>query len=378
MNDKEIGEIRRRFKIDRTNINSIFGCYVNDRREIISQFEQSMFNIQENEREMYLNLLKKVLTGTLNKNLLDISFTTKQTMDSEEHSLLMRLKDSSLKEDEALTELYTKIIESVMIEGNYLILIASEKYDVGYKSKDGGSFSEASDTVFNYFICALCPVKESTASLEFEPTENIFQNSGTSYKVNSPSIGFMFPCFDDRGTNIHNALFYTKSSTDNHPELIDVLFKYEKEILSADGEKEIFQSILCETLDDECDLETLQAVQNKLEFAILEHKESKNPEPMTMGKNTVLGILEDSGVKDEKVENFSKLYDEQFGKTTAINPKNIINERQFEVNTPNVIIKVKPEFKELIETRIIDGKKYILIDAENAVEVNGIAIDIKD
>ena len=378
MNDKEIGEIRRRFRIDRTNMTHILGCYVNERREIIASFEQAMASTNESEREMYLSLLKKVLAGTLNKNLLDISFTTQQTMDSPEHSLLMRMKNSSLKEDEAVEEFYKKIIDNIMIEGNYLILLGSEKYDVPYKAKDGAVFSEASESTFNYFVCAICPVNETTASLEFKPGDNIFQNSGTSHKVNSPVLGFMFPCFDDRGTNIHNALYYTKNSADNHPEIIETLFNTEDNFLPADSEKENFQSILRETLDEDCSIDMLQSVQNKFEFAILEHKESKNPEALTMGKNSVLGILEDCGVKDEKVENFSHLYDEQFGKDVSINPKNIINERQYEVKTPNVVIKVKPEFKELITTKIIDGKKYILIDAENSVEVNGISVDISE
>ncbi len=376
MHDKEIGEIRRRFKIDKTNINTIYGCFVNERREIISTFEQSLINATESEREMYLALLKKTLAGTLNKNLLNISFETAQVRESEEHGLLMKLKDSSLKDEESLSSLYAKIIENIMLEGNYLILVASEKYDVPYKAKDGNIFSEASDSTFNYFIACVCPVKESTAGLEYVPTENNFQNSGSTQRVYPPVLGFMFPSFNDRATDIYNVLYFTKNAADNHPELAQALFNRDLD-MPAESEKEVFRSILREALETDCKLETLQTLQNKMEFTILEHKESKNPNALTIEKNSVLHMLEDCGVSDEKVEVFSQKYDEELGESNVINPKNIISQSQFEIKTPNVVIKVRPEFKELIETRVIEGKKYILIDAENSVEVNGVSIDIE-
>ena len=50
----------------------------------------------------------------------------------------------------------------------------------------------------------------------------------------------------------------------------------------------------------------------------------------------------------------------------------------FEVKTPDVSIKVAPDRSDLIETRVIGGIKYILINAEENVEVNGVSIRIGD
>ena len=41
-NQKELNEIRRRFKLDKNSISRIYGCYVNSSREIIAHIDESM------------------------------------------------------------------------------------------------------------------------------------------------------------------------------------------------------------------------------------------------------------------------------------------------------------------------------------------------
>ena len=76
MNEKEVAEIRRRFRPDKSNITHIRGCYVNDKREIVSEFDQSLTLMPQEEGEKMLTLLKRALSGTLGKNLVDITFAT--------------------------------------------------------------------------------------------------------------------------------------------------------------------------------------------------------------------------------------------------------------------------------------------------------------
>ena len=158
MNDKEIGELRRHLRRDRSNMTNIYGCYVNDQKEIISQFSQSLGMMPENEAEKYFALLKRTLSGTIGKNLIDISFKTAQVADSPEHKLLMGLRDSRCKDEELRDQLCKKIIETVTFDGNYLILMAGETYDVPFKSKDDSFQKDQSEESYTFFIWAVCPV----------------------------------------------------------------------------------------------------------------------------------------------------------------------------------------------------------------------------
>ena len=143
MNEKEIAELRRRFKPDKNSITHIYGCYVGETRQIVSQFDQSVALLPQEETDRLLGLLKKSLSGTQGKNLLDIVFSTMQVADSDEHRLLMKLRDTMLEDESVRAELYEKIIGSLQIEGNYLILLAHDSYDVPYRSKDGEEQEDA-------------------------------------------------------------------------------------------------------------------------------------------------------------------------------------------------------------------------------------------
>ena len=153
MNEKEVAEIRRRFRQDKGNITHIRGCYVNDKKEIVTEFNQSVALMSQEESEKFLAILKRTLSGTLGKNLLDITFATEQVVHGEEHKLLMALRDSALKDDEAVHRFFDKVIQSVDLEGNYLILLTHDTYDVFFRSADGERQEDASSEVFSYKMC---------------------------------------------------------------------------------------------------------------------------------------------------------------------------------------------------------------------------------
>ena len=234
MNQKELNEIRRRFKPDRDSITRIYGCYVNAAGEIVSYIDMSVGLMPEEEAEMYIKLLKKSISGTLGRNLLDIEFSTSQVSGSEEHGLLMKLRDSELKDEAARESFYTKIIESAdMGDKSYVILLASDTYDVPFRGGDGEVWAEGSDEVFRYFICGVYPVKDASMALRYFADEKEFRSTSTGHVVAAPEIGFMFPAFDDRTANIYNALYYTKDVNDIHSEFIDAVFNVEKKPMSA-------------------------------------------------------------------------------------------------------------------------------------------------
>lgn len=374
MNEKEISEIRRRFRSEKSNISRIRGCYVNDQREIVSEFSQPLGLMPQEESEELLAILKKTLSGTVGKNLIDIEFSTQQVLEGEEHKLLMALRDSSLEDETAVQEFYRRVIQVINMEGNYLILLAYDKYDIPSYAKDGEKQDDSSE-VFSYFLCSICPVKLTKPALGYYVSENAFRNITTDWIVSSPELGFMFPAFDDRSANIYNALYYSRDTAESHEEFVDAVFKSETPMPAA-VQKETFQSILSNTIADDCRFEVVQAVHGQLAEMIDEHKANKEEAPLVISKKTVRGLLESCGVSDTHVTAFEEQYDSAFGADTEISPRNIIDTKQLEVRTPDVTIRVNPERGDLVETRIIDGARYILIRADEGVELNGVAIHI--
>ena len=377
MNEKEIGEIRRRVRRDRSNMTAIYGCYVNGQKEIVSEFKKSTGIMPENEAERYFGLLKRTLSGSIGKNLIDICFKTSQVAGSPEHKLLMDLRNCKLNDESLRAELYQKIIQSVSFDDGFLILIGCDSYDVPFKSKDDETQADASSESYTYLLCAVCPVKQTKPSLRYVAEEKDFQDGGIAQVPSAPEVGFLFPAFDNRATNMYNALYYTHSAKESQEALVDALFRVNVP-KPAEEQKRSFEALLGATLQEECSMDVVQTVHDELCQCIAMHKESKVADPLLISKEQVKGVLEGCGVSQQHIAKFSVEYDEVFGFEAQLHPKNIINNKRFVITTPDVSIQVSPERSDLIETRIIDGVKYILICADESVEVNGVPITITD
>ena len=377
MIDKEIGEIRRHLRRERSNITALYGCYVNDNKEIITSFRQSTGMMPENESDKYFALLRRTLSGSLGKNLIDITFKTSQVADSPEHKLLMDLRKCQLKDEELLETFYQKVIDSVCMEGAYLILIGCDSYDVPFKSKDDFSQSDNSDETYTYLICTICPVKQTKANLHYVPEEKIFHDGAMHQMVSAPMLGFLFPAFDNRSTNIYNALYYTHDVKVGQDAFIEAVFNTPAPKPAAE-QKKSFEALLTTTLGEECSLDVVQTVHDQICQRISMHKEAKVPEPLMISKEDVKTVLQECGVSEDRLSKFSVDYDEVFGFETDLHPKNVIDNKHFEIKTPDVVIKVDPTRSDLIETRVIGGVKYIMICADEDVEVNGVNIHIEE
>ena len=375
MIEKEIGEIRRTLIFDKTAIRAIHGCYVNGKRETISTFEQSVALMPEEEVEKYLTLFKKVLSGTPDKNLIDIAFTSEQVTDSDEHRLLMALKNSELGDKEAINKFFKIVTDSLAMDENYVILLTHNVYDVPFRASDGHKVEADSNGVYSYILCSICPVKMTKSALTYDASDKSFHPSVAASAIAAPAMGFLFPAFDGRQTNIYDALFYTGSAEEAHEDFISAIF-HAKAPMTAAEQNVTFRTVLAESLEESCSFEVAKRLHKQICEKVVEHKESKSDEPLAVSKYQVREILEDCGVKEEKLESFVANYDEGFGKGTDLAPKNIVDVKRFEVRTPDVVIKVAPDQTHLIETRVIDGVRYVLIRVEDSVEVNGVPIQI--
>lgn len=376
MNLKEVGELRRRFRPEKNAISRIYGCYVNSSRNVISYLDESLGNMPQEEAEKYLGLLKKSLSGGLGRNLIDITFTNEQVMDSDEHRLLMALRDSELQNGEVRNEFYQKIIDSLDMDGaNYLILLSHDAYDVPRRARDGAP--EDSETVFSYILCSVCPVKDGKQELGYFPGDNGFHNCTAGQVVSAPELGFLFPAFDDRAANIYNALFYTRKPEELHHEVIDALFRTEPPMTAAE-QKEAFQTALCDALEGACSLDVAWTLHEQLRSRIEEHQASKESDALEVTSQELGKVLRDCGVPEEQVSVFQEKCSEHFGSGAVMNPLNLIDRKKYEIKTGEVTITMEPECSYAVTAQVIDGKKYLLIPADEGVEVNGLPVEIRE
>ena len=373
MNKKDIAEIRRRLNYEHNAITCIRGCYVQKDGEIISSFTKAMQAMPREEADKYLAIFRRILSGEPGRNLLDVDFTPQQVMDGKEHRLLTALRDKALKDDDDVAALCRCVISSMHMEDNYLILLLHDGYDVPFRGADGEEDRERSTEVFRYILCAVCPVKLSKPALSYSSDDGDFHARESDWVVSAPGLGFMFPAFDERASNIYAAMLYSKDTSVANEDFVDRVLGTEP-AMPADTQKETFGMLLEASLQEECSLEAVQAVQEMvLEKTEASKKDRQAPVPV-FSASEVRGALLEGGVSEARADAFAQAYEVQFGPRTVLNAANVAPTRQFEVKTPAVSIRVDPERSDLVETRMIDGRRYIVIRADDDVTVNGVSV----
>lgn len=373
MNQKEVGELRRRFQPEKSTVRRIYGCYVNNTGEIVAYLDESIGTMPAEEAEQYLGLLKKSLSGTVGKNLIDIVFSTRQVMDSDEHRLLCALRNSELRDEAAREAFYQTVIRAMDLDGSYVILLAHNVYDVPGRGKGADPFAAGGDEVFSFIVCCVCPLKEGKASLSFCPAENEFHSRVPGPTVCPPELGFLFPAFDDRAANIYSALFYSRRPNALHQSFLDAVFRVEPP-MTAGEQKEAFQAALSESLENACSLAVVQSVYGQLQERIEQHKESKDPEPLLLSAREMGEILQESGVEEPQVTAFCETCEQQFGDGVALSPANLIDSKRFAVKTAEATLLLNAVDSGLVEVRVVDGRRYLLIPVGEGLEVNGIPV----
>lgn len=371
MNKKEIAEIKKQFTQERCAITRICGCYVDGEKNKKTELKEAFLFLPEEEMFKYFAIFRKALSGTVGKNLLTMEFPLASEEAGGTQDFLMQLRASSLKDENLLEEFYDKIIENYYSVENYLILLIHAVYDIPGKSSDGEEMFDASDEVYDHILCCICPVTLSKPGLSYDEESNAFHTRICDRVVNMPDIGFLFPAFHDRSTDVHSLLYYAAKPEELRMEFVEPVLGCNLP-LSAGDQKETFQTIVEETLGDACDYEVVKNIHEKLNEMIEEKKDE--PDPVVLDRAEVKRLLEYSGVEEEKLSSFEEKYEEAAGTDTCFVASNVANTRQFEIKTPDVVVKVSPDRMDLVETKVINGRKCLVISLDNSVEVNGITV----
>ena len=371
MNKKEILEIRKQFTPANCAITRICGCYVDYEKNKKLESKDAFLSLPEEEAFKYFDIFKKTLSGTVGKNMLNMEFPIDAEMPGGTQEFLLKLRNSKLEDDMLLEEFYDKVIATYEYAENYYIILIHAMYDIPGKTSDDLEMFDASDEVYEYLLMSICPVSLSKAGLCYNAEDNRIEDRIRDWIVDMPDKGFLFPAFNDRSTDLHSMLYYTKKSSDLQPELIDQLLGA-KMPMSADDQKESFQMIIEDTLGEDGDYETVRNIHETLNDLIEEHKEE--PEPLALDKTEMKKVFEQSGVDAEKMENFDRNFEENAGEKATLLASNITETKKFNIETPDVVIKVNPDRADLIETRIIDGRQCLVIPVDDHIEVNGINV----
>lgn len=373
MTRKELNEIKSQYTLEDCGILRLCGCYVDGERNKITQFNENFLNLPEEEKHKYFDIFKKTLSGTPGKNLVDMKFNVDAYADEGARTFLMNLRDSGLKDDRLLNEFYDRIINNYSYVGNYLILLINQVYDIPAVTTDNIEMDDASDEVYSYILCSICHVNLSKPGLGYDEEDNNFHDKKQNHMVDVPDVGFLFPAFNKRSADEDMTLFYTKDVSEFEDGLIDCLLDCAVP-LPAKQQKETFTSLVNEALGEEADLEIVKNIHENLE-QIIEEKKQESPAPVMLDKTEMKDLLEKSGVKEEKLENFEEHFEMAAGEHGKLVASNVSSGKKFEVKTPAVVIKINSDKTDIVSTQVIDGRQCLVIQIDERLEVNGISVN---
>ncbi|MBR5258209.1 MAG: DUF4317 family protein [Clostridia bacterium] len=377
MNKTDLSRIKKRLTPDGHNPIVVRGVYLNSKKAVVSRVDTDLESLNLTHAERYTQLFKRAISGDIGKNLSLISFPLAEVMEGEKHARLMSLVREDLKNDEALDAFFLDAADSLKLEGNNLLLLMHDTYDTDYSSnrQEGDIETEREANVFKYLIFCVCPVKQAKAVLSYDFASSEFVTREPDWTVGAPSLGFMFPTFEDGGANISQALFYTKDLGADAGDFLGG-------VMNASGftpvqeNKERFNAVLMDALEEECSLDVVQSVNELLIDRLEESKKDRHSKEVRLSGGDIARVLAAGGVSDDKADVFVEKFNSEFGAGTQLPLAGITEDKRFEIKTPDVTVKVSPRQASQIETRVIDGVKYILIPADEGVTVNGISIEV--
>lgn len=411
MNKKEVMEIKRRFKKEGCTFTRMCGCYVDSEKNKVVSFGQTFLNLEEEEFFKYLEIAKKVLSGNIGNNLLTLDIPLEEEQAGGRQQFLMGLRESRLKNEELTERFYDMVIENYDYAGNYLILVFHDAYDIMTKTTDNNRLDE-SEEVYEYLLCAICPVALSKPGLGYRADENRIGPRIRDWVVGAPDTGFVFPAFNDRTTDIHALLFYTKDTKEPHSEFMENGLGCGPR-RTATEQKNLFSHIVKHALgnDEENSEDALFELQQKMNDYIEEQEVFVDEETGVILEGAELSrLMADTHISDDAASYIKEAYDKSFHDqlpevSHLIDTKSLeegarVREeqqlrRQVEelkqqvalhdtsggaedsddgIKTYDVILRVKPEKVSQIKSQTIDGRKCLVIPMEENehAAVNGV------
>lgn len=374
MDRKAVNEIRKLFNKNSCRIDKLRGCYVDENKQRVFEMKENFLALPDEEFIKYSDLFKKTMSGRFGRTLFNLSFPMEEEQPGGKQEFLYRLNKSGLMDEAMLDEFYQKIIDTLQLSGKYLILAAHGVYDIPGRTTDNIEMDDASEFVYEFTVCSICPITLTKEGLCCDAEAKTFVARPQDLGVDRPMIGFLFPAFNDRASDIHAALYYSRKADERHEEFVTDFLGTELP-LDEDGQRGIFRKVIEDTLGRDCGFEEVKEINEAIGEMLEAAKES--PEPVILEKADVRRLLENSGADEDTMKRFDAVYDDTVEDGTTLLAENVTDTSKLEVKTNGLKLSVKAEMAPIVETRVIDGIEYFLIPVSDDVEVNGIRIRSK-
>ena len=370
MNKREISEIKKQFKPEYCSLSKICACYVDGDKNIRTELDQAFLSLPEEETLKYFEIFKKTLTGKIGKCLLNLEFPRDSEMENGAQDFLLELRDSRLKDKELLEKFYQKVIESYRCEDHYYIILVYGDYDIPGAASDDTEMFDSSEDVYSFLLCTICPVLLSKPGLSYNTSQNQIGERIRDWVVDAPKNGFLFPAFNDRNADIHSTLYFTKKESDIQPDFISEILGCEIPQTQT-TQKDCFNELILTVLGDDAGYDEVKSIHERLEEMAVENENI--PDPVPLGCYEIRRVFEESGIPEEKMEDFKMKHETVFGSEPVL-LTNIAGEKGIVLETQDVTVKVNPERMDLIRTRVIDGRECIVIAAGSRISINGLEV----
>ena len=371
MDKKAIAEIRKLMTMNNCRIDKIRGCYVDENREIVTELRETFLALEESTVEKYCEIFRQTLGGKPGRNLFNLEFPLAEEEAGGKQDLLYRLQKSGLEDSTLVRAFFDRVIETAQFPDKYLILLAHGIYDIPGRTSDGIDMDDASDYVYDFILCSICPVILLKEGLCYDSEKMCFLDRRSDWAVQRPDAGFLFPAFNDRGSDIHQLLYFVRRPDEMHPELSDDLLGCPMPLPEED-QRGVFKNVVEATLGRDCDFENVKNIHEAIGQLIEQEKDSG--EPPQIEKFQLRRILYENGAADDALETFDAAFDDAVGEGGALMAENAADTKKLEIKTPSLRITVKAEMADMIKTRFIDGIEYLTIPVADDIEVNGIRI----
>ncbi len=374
MNKNEVAEIKKQIKKDNGVIKDVWSCYVDGEKNKVFVQREAFGLLSEEKNDEYFNRLKKSLSGGIGRNLLNLEFPMEEEKEGGRQYDLYQLYKSELEDNAMVEAFFDKIIDCYPCNDNYFIMLSYGVYDVPGMDHNGETLEDASENVYDFILCSICPVTQTKPFLSYDMRSNGMENKYPDWQVGAPLSGFLFPSFNDRTGDIHNLLYYTSKPAIVREDFVELMFGCGKP-MGLNDQKEAFSEVIMRSgTDNKPEFEAMALIHEQIAEMVTENE---TPDTVMIDKQIVADLLTDAGVDEVHIEEAVQTFDDHIGIGKAVPAENIMDIKKVEIKAEGVQIRVNSDYASNVETRIIEGRKAVVVFVDDPVEMNGIPVRIK-
>ena len=378
MNKKELSDLKKNFsdQCGFFTFNQVLRAFIDSDKNVTYKSHSLMGVLPPEEQELLTDTLRKGLSGTLGKNLIEYNFPNAAYEEGKPQSVLYNALKSKLLDDNSVDIFLKNITENITYTSTFAVIAAHCTYTLFRRDKNDEKSDVTND--YNFILTVFCPVELGEDVLVYDEDNNnicvIPKKSRSLSKA--PTDAFLFPVLTGGDPNVNAVLCYSSKPKEPNTSLVENVLGCEP-TFTAVGEKEIFGKVLEDIVGEDLDYTIITKVNEKIAEEIKEHRFDEKPTAIDDIK--LKNILYDSGVKDDKLEKVHKTFTETVGNKT-LTASNLISPKTVIV-TPDITVNISKNATEKVRTSLIGGRRCLVIDLDDPnIIINGLptTIDIPE